>query len=306
MEEESEQMSPDHRSGFVAIVGRPNVGKSTLINRLVSYKVSIVSHRPQTTRNRISGILSDARAQIVFVDTPGVHQSSLALNQFMMDQVRSALEDVDLILYMRDSTTSLDHDDDTTLKLIREVNAPRIAALNKVDGVKKEALLPVLKSMADMELFDELIPISALTGDGADLLVERIIAHLPQGPRYFPEDQITDVTERFIVAEIIRERIFHLLHQEIPYSTAVEIEQYQEIPDKELVRIHACIHVERDSQKGILIGKKGAMLKAIGESARKEVERLLGSRVYLKLFVRVDPRWTRDPTTVQLLGHGRG
>lgn len=297
---------PGHRSGFVAIVGKPNVGKSTLMNHLVSYKVSIVSPRPQTTRNRIAGIRSDESTQIVFVDTPGVHVAGKALNQFMMEQVRSTLEDVDLILYIQDASTRGEGEEDSlALELLKSTQVPRIAALNKVDRVSKPSLLPRIAALSERGIFEEIVPISALDGTGVDDLLQTLISRLPEGPRYFPEDQVTDVSERFIVSEIVREKVFHLLKEEVPYSTAVEIEAFEDLSqERNLLRIHAVIHVERDSQKAIVIGKQGSMIKQIGALAREEIERLFGTRVFLQLFVRVDPNWTRDARSVRRLGHG--
>ncbi len=297
------ELPPGHRSGFVAIVGRPNVGKSTLLNNLVRYKVAIVTHKPQTTRNRIVGIRTTENSQIVFVDTPGIHDSSKPLNRAMLDVVRKTIADVDVILYMVDSRREqLDAEERFTLEVVSRTNAPRILVPNKVDLVKKEELLPLIARFTEAVSFEEVVPISALKGEGLETLMEVVTSHLPEGPRYYPPDQMSELRERDIAAEIIREKIFLLTHREIPYSSAVVVEEFKEVPERELLHIQATIHVEKNSQKGIIIGKGGSMLKKIGQTAREELERLFGAKVFLELYVRVEKNWTRDPKALRKLG----
>lgn len=301
------EVTPDFRSGFIAIVGEPNVGKSTLLNQILNFKVSIVSPRPQTTRNRIAGIFSDETCQMVFIDTPGLHNSDLGLNRFMMQQAREAIMDADLVLYLRDARYSQKSTEEEafTLDFIKLSSKPRILALNKIDTIEPSQLLPSLDRLSRTGLFEELMPISALLGQGVPALLSQLRQRLPVGPRYFPEDQLTDVTERFVVSEIVREKIFLLTHQEVPYATAVHVEQFEEQEGSRLIRIQAVIHVEKDSQKAIVIGKGGTMLKQVGEQARHELEELFGKKVFLGLFVRVDKNWTRNPQIVKRLGVGR-
>lgn len=292
-----------HRSGYVAIVGQPNVGKSTLLNMLLNFKVAIVSSKPQTTRNRIVGIRTDEKSQVIFVDTPGIHQSSKEFNKLMLESARRAISDVDLILYLVDSREEKWTDDERyTLELLKTAKAPLLLVPNKIDLIEKNKLLPLISRYITEGGFESVVPISAQTGDGIDRLMQEVVSRMPEGPRYYPEDQISDVTERDIAAEIIREKIFHETSQEIPYSCAVLIEQFEEVPERRLTRIHGTIVVEKPSQKGILIGKGGQMLRKIGETARLEIERLLGTKVFLELFVRIEPNWTRDTRALRKLG----
>lgn len=292
-----------HRSGYVAIVGQPNVGKSTLLNKLLDFKVAIVTSKPQTTRNRVVGIRTDEQSQVIFVDTPGIHQSDKELNKLLLDTARRACADVDLILYLVDAQQKDWNDAERfTLETIRTAKAPRLFVPNKIDLIEKVQLLPLIERFNKELPFEANVPISAETGDGIDRLMAEIVQRLPEGPRYYPEDQVSDMTERDIAAEIIREKIFLETSQEVPYSSAVFVEQFEEVPERRLSRIHATIVVERPSQKGILIGKGGSMLRRIGESSRLEIERLLGTKVFLELFVRVEPNWTRDSRKLRKLG----
>lgn len=290
------------RSGFIAILGAPNAGKSTLLNRLTGEKIAITSKKPQTTRNRILGVVHRPTDQMVFFDTPGVHRSAQALNVRIVDAALAVIPEVDVLLFMTDVTKPAPDDEQLLLDRLAETRKPVVLALNKVDQLKKTDLLRRMDSWSKRFPFAEIVPISAKDGDQVDVLSDLLAAHLPEGPPMFPEDMLTDVPERFVVAELIREKVFRLTGEEIPYSTAVTIEDFEENDDDKTV-IHAAIHVERDSQKGILIGKGGERLKRIGVEARKDIENLLGERVFLKLFVRVQKNWTKDTRALRRFGY---
>jgi len=283
----------------VAIIGRPNSGKSTLLNRLVGQKVAIVTSKPQTTRNRIQGIVTRPEGQIVFVDTPGLHEANTVLNRQMMREVAAALEGIDVLLMMVDASRTLPHVDSLLLEKGQRFGGKTILALNKVDLVPKPKLLPLMDSFAKAFPFAALVPISALKGEGCKELLEEIFKELPVGEPFFPEDQITDQPERFLAGEIIREKAIDLTYHEVPHALAVVIDQFEETP--KLLRIHATLHVERDSQKKILIGHKGEMLKKIGTAARKELEALLGTKIFLEMFVKVVPDWRENIQKVREL-----
>jgi GTPase len=287
------------RAGFVAIIGRPNAGKSTLLNRFVGQKVAIVTSKPQTTRNRIQGIVTRPQGQIVFVDTPGLHEANTALNRQMMREVAAALEGIDLLLMMVDASRTLPHADSLLLEKGSRFAGKTILALNKTDLVPKAKLLPLIDAFAKAFPFAALVPISAKKGDGCKQLLDEILKQLPEGEPFFPEDQVTDQPERFIVGEIVREKAIDLTYHEVPHALAVIIDQFEESP--KLLRIHATLHVERDSQKKILIGHKGEMLKKIGTAARKELEALLGTKVFLAMFVKVVPNWRENPQKLREL-----
>jgi len=287
------------RAGFVAIIGRPNSGKSTLLNRLVGQKVAIVTSKPQTTRNRIQGIVTRPEGQIVFVDTPGLHEANTVLNRQMMREVAAALEGIDVLLMMVDASRTLPHADSLLLEKGQRFGGKAILALNKVDLVPKPKLLPLMDAFAKAFPFAALVPISALKGDGCKELLEEIFKELSPGEPFFPEDQITDQPERFLAGEIIREKAIDLTYHEVPHALAVVIDQFEETP--KLLRIHATLHVERDSQKKILIGHQGEMLKKIGTAARKELEALLGTKVFLAMFVKVVPDWRENIQKVREL-----
>lgn len=287
------------RAGFVAIIGRPNAGKSTLLNRYVRQKVAIVTSKPQTTRNRIQGIVTLPEGQIVFIDTPGLHDPNTVLNKQMMREVAAALEGIDLLLMMVDASRTLPHADSLLLERGQRFADKTILVLNKVDRVPKPKLLPLMDAFAKAFPFAALVPISALKGDGCDELLEQILAKLPEGVPFFPEDQITDQPERFLVSEIIREKAIDLTYHEVPHALAVVVDQFEETP--KILRIHATLNVERDSQKKILIGHKGEMLKKVGTAARKELEKLLGTKIFLEMFVKVAPGWRENPTKVREL-----
>ncbi len=283
------------RSGFVSIIGRPNAGKSTLLNALVGEKIAIVTHKPQTTRNRIQGIVTIAKkgknagGQIVFVDTPGVHKPDRTLNKRMMQEVYDALEGCDLLLFMHDVTQKFGKDDEFTLALVKRAKQPVILLLNKIDLIPKEKLLGIIAELSQLHDFKEIIPISAAKGSGLKVLQEKVLENLHAGPQYFPEEQITDQPERFLAAEIIREQVLICSHQEVPYAATVMVEQWEERP--KLTRIAAAIFVERDGQKAIVIGRGGEMLKRIGSNARRELEKILNTKVFLELFVKVQAGW---------------
>ena len=287
------------RVGFVTILGRPNAGKSTLVNRLVGQKVAIVTSKPQTTRNRIQGIVTRPEGQIIFIDTPGLHEGRTALNRQMMREVAAALEGIDVLLLMVDASRTLPHADSLLLEKAERFRNKTILALNKVDRVPKPKLLPLLDAFGKAFPFAAMVPISALKGDGCDALLKEILKHLPEGAPYFAEDQVTDQPERFLAGEIIREKAIQLTYHEVPHALAVIIDKYEETP--KLLRIHATLHVERDSQKKILIGHKGEMLKKVGTEARKELERLLGSKIFLEMYVKVVPDWRENPSRVREL-----
>jgi GTP-binding protein Era len=287
------------RSGFVAIVGRPNAGKSTLLNRLVGQKVAIVTSKPQTTRNRIQGIVTRPEGQIVFIDTPGLHSADSALGRQMMHEVAAALEGIDVLLLMVDASRTLPHADDMLLERAKRFRGKTILALNKVDGLPKQKLLPLIEAFHKAFEFAAIVPISALKGNGCDELLVEILRLLPEGEPYFPEDQVTDQPGRFLAAEIVREKAIQAMYHEVPYALAVKVEKFEESP--KLLRIEATMNVERDSQKKILIGHKGEMLKKIGTQARKELEELFDTKIYLGLFVKVVPGWRDNPHQVRQL-----
>jgi GTP-binding protein Era len=269
---------------------------------MLGEKIVITSDKPQTTRNRIKGIHNIPGAQIVFIDTPGIHRAKSLLNRFMVEEALASIRDVDVILILVEADSSDGSREAQILELLAEVTTPVILVLNKIDLTSKGAILEKIAAYAALYPFKEIIPVCALSGDGVECLVDCVSGYLPEGPLYFPDDILTDLPERFIVAEIIREKIFRLTRDEVPYSTAVEIENFKERPDG-LITIGAVINVERDSQRGIIIGKKGAMLKKIGMDARREIEQLLATRVFLELFVRVHRDWSEDPRALKEMGY---
>jgi GTP-binding protein Era len=282
-----------HKAGFVSILGLPNAGKSTLLNALMGTKLAIVAPRPQTTRTAIQGVLKLPGAQIVFVDTPGIHESSTLLNKRMMDQVRASA-DADIVLFLVDATARPADEDSQAVDVVKKTGAPAIAVFNKIDKLREKAkLLALIERYQGMHDFAAYVPISALKGDGVELLRKEILARLPEGPALYPKDHLTDQPERFLAAEIIREKVLHLTRQEVPHAVAVMIEQWEDSPT--LVRIAATIFVERPGQKAILIGAAGALLKKIGTLARKEIETMAGKKVFLQTFVKVRPNWRQDP-----------
>lgn len=278
------------KSGFVSLLGRPNAGKSTLLNRLVGSKIAITADKPQTTREIIQGVAHRPEAQIVFLDSPGIHRPRSGLNRRMMRQVREALEARDLLLLVADATAAFGPEDEEAVELVRSARTPLLLALNKIDRLeRKDVLLPLLDRYRSLHAFEEYLPISALTGEGVEMLADAVEARLPEGPEYFPADYLTDQPLRHLAAELIREQVIRQTRQEIPHSSAVAIDQFQE--GERLVRLAATVYVERSGQKGIIIGSKAERLKQVGTLARKEMEALFGRKVFLELHVKVRPRW---------------
>ena len=288
------------RSGFVTIVGRPNSGKSTLVNSLVGEKVSIVTDKPQTTRNIIRGIVTRPEGQVVFLDTPGIHKPIHRMNDRMMQAVRNSMSEVDVLALIVDASVPFGGGDEFTLELIKPLTLPKFLLFNKIDKVNKADLLPRIDHYSRIMNFEEVIPISARTGEGVDTFLKAIFKYLPEGPQFYPEDQFSDQQERAMTAEIIREKLIVLTHDELPYSTAVVIDRFEE--SEKIYRIYATIFVERDSQKSIVIGKGGLLLKEVGTAARHELESLFGLKVYLELHVKVSKGWRDDESTLTNLG----
>ena len=281
-------------SGFVSILGRPNAGKSTLLNKLIGMKLAIVAPKPQTTRTSIQGVLTQPGAQIVFVDTPGIHKPDSLFNRRMLQTVKGALDQRDLLLYVADATRRTGEEDREALEIVKTARTPVLLLLNKIDRLKdKRLLLDSIESYRALHEFEEFLPVSARTGEGLDAALAAMVRRLPEGPAYFPPDYVTDQPERFLAGELIRERILFSTREEVPHSVAVVVEEWKETA--KLTRISATIYVERTSQKGILIGARGAMLKQIGTAARQEMESLLGRKIFLELFVKARPKWRENP-----------
>jgi GTPase len=282
------------RSGFASLLGRPNAGKSTLLNALIGEKLAIVSDKPQTTRTTIQGVVNLPGAQVVFVDTPGIHKSTTLFNKRMMDTVRTALEDRDVLLYVADASIPFSTEDAKAVSALRNLSTPTLLLINKIDRVQdKRQMLPLIEQYKSVREFAEYIPVSAKTGEGLDRVREAIVSRLPEGPAYFPADHLTDQPERFLAAELIREQILRQTRQEIPHAAAVLIDRWEETP--KLTRIAATIYVERPGQKAIVIGAGGASLKKIGTLARLEIEKMLARKVFLELFVKVQKDWRENP-----------
>ena len=293
-------MNNGFRSGFVSLVGRPNTGKSTLLNALVGQKIAIVADQPQTTRTSIQGVVTRPEAQIVFVDTPGIHKADSPLNKRLMDTVRAALEERDLLLLVVDAARPLGEEDRRTVDLVRKSGTPVVLVLNKIDLMKEKArLLPLIAEYKEIHEFADYVPVSAVKGDGLEDLRQVILARLPEGPAYFPGDYVTDQPERYLAAELIREKVLHATRKEVPHAVAVMVDKWEETPN--ITRVYATIRVEREGQKAIVIGTGGTMLKKIGTLARQEMERLLGVRIYLDLHVRVAPGWREKPAFLNAL-----
>jgi GTP-binding protein Era len=290
------------RSGFIGIIGRPNAGKSTLFNAIVGDKISIITDKPQTTRNKITGIKNLPDAQLIFLDTPGMHKPKTPLNRAMVQTTRETIGSVDVLLMLIEANSDVQPHDLFLIESLAQIKAPVFLVINKIDLIEKKFLLPLIDKFRTLYDYREIFPVSALKGDGIEDLLNAVKEILPEGPQYYPSDMITDATERFIAAEFIREKITLLTKQEIPYSTAVEIELFKEDEGKNLISISAAINVEKESQKAIMIGKKGAMLKNIGTQARMDMEKIFGARVFLELFVRVKEDWTSSDRMLQEFG----
>jgi GTPase len=288
------------KSGFVSIIGRPNSGKSTLLNRLVGEKVSIVTNKPQTTRHVVKGIVTTAEGQIVFIDTPGVHKPVHRMNEQMMKSVRDSMNDADIVVLIVDCSVPYGRGDEFTLELLKSAKTKKFLLLNKIDLIAKKNVLPIIDRYSKLASFDEVIPISARTGDNVDTFVAEIMKLLPEGPMFYPAEQISDQQERSIAGEMIREKVILLTEEELPYSTAVVIDLFEEAPN--LYRLYATIFVERESQKGIVIGRGGEKLKEIGTAARKDLETFLGRKIFLELHVKVKKGWRDNDNVLRTLG----
>ncbi|HSO59051.1 MAG TPA: GTPase Era [Paenisporosarcina sp.] len=280
-----------YKSGFISIIGRPNAGKSTFLNKVIGQKIAIMSDKPQTTRNKVQGVLTTDKQQIIFIDTPGINEPRHKLGDFMLKVAKNTLREVDAILLMVDSVDRIGKQDRYILEMLKGNETPVFLVMNKIDLIHPDKLLSVTEAFRKEYDFADVIPISALEGINIDGLLEVLSKHLPEGPQYYPADQVTDHPERFIISELIREKVLHLTHEEIPHSVAVVIEKIKREEDSEKIRVTATIMVERESQKGMVIGKKGALLKEVGVRARKDIEMLLGSKVYLELWVKVQRDW---------------
>ncbi|GED20302.1 MULTISPECIES: GTPase Era [Kurthia] len=296
------QQNKQFKSGFIAIIGRPNVGKSTFLNRVIGQKIAIMSDKPQTTRNKVQGVLTTDDAQMIFIDTPGIHKPKHKLGEFMLKVSKNALREVEVIMFMVNAEQKLGPGDEYVMEMLKGTKTPVFLVVNKIDAIHPDEVLAKIEEYRTAFDFAEIIPISALQGNNVDRLLETIKKYLPEGPQYYPADQVTDHPERFIIAEMIREKVLHLTRDEVPHSIAVEIEKIRR-DENEKVRVTASIIVERDSQKGIIIGKRGAMLKDIGIRARKDIENLLGSKVYLELWVKVQKDWRDRSSQLRDFGY---
>jgi GTP-binding protein Era len=297
--EENEQ---EFKSGFISIIGRPNVGKSTFINRVIGQKIAIMSDKPQTTRNKVQGVLTTNGAQFIFIDTPGIHKPKHKLGDFMMKVAQNTLKEVDVILFMVNAEEGYGRGEEFILEKFQNIKTPIFLIINKIDRIHPDALLTVIDSYKEKYEFAEIVPISALEGNNVDNLLDIIKNYLPAGPQYYPADQVTDHPERFIITELIREKALHLTREEVPHSLAVVMDKMERKSDKEIIHVMATIIVERDSQKGIVIGKQGKMLKEIGKRARADIEHLLGSKVFLELWVKVQKDWRNKASQLRDYG----
>ena len=292
----------EFKSGFISIIGRPNVGKSTFLNRVIGQKIAIMSDKPQTTRNKIQGVLTMNDAQLIFIDTPGIHKPKHKLGDFMMKVAQNTLKEVDLVLFMVNAEEGFGRGEEFIIEKFQSVKTPIFLIINKIDQVHPDALLPIIDSYKEKYPFKEIIPISALEGNNIERLLEQIKSYLSEGPHYYPADQVTDHPERFIISELIREKALHLTREEIPHSLAVVIDKMERRENKDVIHVMATVIVERDSQKGIVIGKQGKMLKEIGQRARVDIENLLGSKVYLELWVKVQKDWRNKMSQLRDFG----
>lgn len=291
-----------YKSGFISIIGRPNVGKSTFLNRVIGQKIAIMSDKPQTTRNKVQGVLTENHAQMIFIDTPGIHKPKHKLGDFMVKSAINALREVDVILFMVNAVEGIGRGDEYIIEKLEGIKTPIFLVVNKIDEVHPDELLPLIEKYKEKLDFKAIVPISALQGNNIDTLLAAIKKELPEGPQYYPADQVTDHPERFIISELIREKALHLTREEVPHSIAVVIDSIKKMEGKETVHVMATIIVERSSQKGIIIGKQGSMLKEIGQRARKDIELLLGSKVYLELWVKVQKDWRNKASVLRDYG----
>lgn len=291
-----------HKSGFISIIGRPNVGKSTFLNRVIGQKIAIMSDKPQTTRNKVQGVLTTEDSQLIFIDTPGIHKPKHKLGDFMMKVATNTLKEVDIVLFMVNAEEGFGRGEEFIVEKFKSVKTPIFLVINKIDQVHPDKLFTIIESYKEKHDFAEIIPISALEGNNVETLLAQIKKYLPEGPQFYPADQVTDHPERFIVSELIREKALHLTREEIPHSLAVVIEKMERQENKDVVHVMATVIVERDSQKGIIIGKQGGMLKEIGKRARIDIENLLGSKVFLELWVKVQKDWRNKMTQLRDFG----
>ncbi|MCD9066318.1 GTPase Era [Staphylococcus pasteuri] len=292
----------EHKSGFVSIIGRPNVGKSTFVNRVIGHKIAIMSDKAQTTRNKIQGVMTRDDAQIIFIDTPGIHKPKHKLGDYMMKVATNTLSEIDAIMFMVNVNEDIGRGDEYIMNMLKDLKTPVFLVLNKIDLVHPDALMPQIEKYQKYMDFTEIIPISALEGLNVDHFIDVLKSYLPEGPKYYPDDQISDHPEQFVVGEIIREKILHLTSEEIPHAIGVNVDRMIK-EDEDRVRIEATIYVERDSQKGIVIGKGGKKLKEVGKRARHDIEMLLGSKVYLELWVKVQKDWRNKVNFIRQIGY---
>jgi GTPase len=291
-----------YKSGFVSIIGRPNVGKSTFLNQVIGQKIAIMSDKPQTTRNKIQGVYTTNHSQTIFIDTPGIHKPKHKLGDFMMKVAQNTLKEVDLILFMINAEEGYGRGDEFIIERLKQTNTPVFLIINKIDQIHPDQLLPLIEQYKELYPFKEIVPISALQGNNVETLLQQIEKMLPEGPQYYPEDQVTDHPERFIITELIREKVLHLTREEIPHSVAVVMDTLERRENNQAIFVGATIIVERDSQKGIVIGKQGSMLKEVGKRARVDIEALLGSKVFLELWVKVQKDWRNKASQLRDYG----
>lgn len=292
----------EHKSGFISIIGRPNVGKSTFLNRVIGQKIAIMSDKPQTTRNKVQGVLTTDDSQLIFIDTPGIHKPKHKLGDFMMKVAQNTLKEVDIVLFMVNAEEGYGRGEEFIIEKFSNVKTPIFLVINKIDQIHPDDLFKIIESYKEKYQFAEILPISALEGNNVETLLEQVKKYLPEGPQYYPADQVTDHPEHFIVSELIREKALHLTREEIPHSLAVVIDRMIKMDDKDVIHVMATVIVERDSQKGIIIGKQGSMLKEIGKRARIDIENLLGSKVFLELWVKVQKDWRNKMTQLRDFG----
>jgi len=295
----------EKKSGFAALIGRPNVGKSTLLNKILGQKIAIMSDKPQTTRNRIHGVYTEERGQIVFIDTPGIHKPKHRLGDFMSKIAQTTLREVDVVLFLVDAKEGKGPGDQYIIERLKNVDTPVFLIINKIDEIHPNEILPIIESYRGLLSFTEVIPVSALNGSNVPTLLEQVYQYLENGPQYYPEDQVTDHPERFLMSEMIREKLLHLTKEEVPHSIAVDIEQIKRRDHTDTVYVSAVIVVERTSQKGIIIGKQGKLLKEVGKLAREDIQKILGSKIYLELFVKVEKDWRNKPKYLREFGYDK-